>query len=34
MLSVEKKNSKITVSMDGIQRNLAQKFNSNVSKST
>lgn len=34
MLSIEKKNNKITVSMDGIQRNLAQKFNNNVSKST
>lgn len=34
MLSVEKKQNKITVSMDGIQKNLAQKFNSNVSKST
>ena len=34
MLSIEKKNSNITVSMDGIQKNLGQKFNNNVSRST
>lgn len=34
ILSIEKKKNNITLSLDGIQKNLAQKFNSNVSKSS